>query len=100
MHIGEISVAQMQHEIMTSNAPFYLVYMTQNGERKVIERALYGGQKREGTDKKPQKTQRKIVKLKENNRLPITNLDAASGDAYREPRVSLIIQFGNYRVKH
>jgi hypothetical protein len=97
--IGEIGVKQMEYEIMTSNAPFYLVYITQSGERKVIERAIYGGQKRNIDDKKP-KNQRKVVKLKENNRIPITNLDAPSGDAYREPRIALIIQFSNYRVRH
>jgi hypothetical protein len=104
MQLPEISVQQMQLEIQTANGkPFYLVYVTQEGGRKVIERCVYGGQKGQrggGATAKSGIGSRNVAKLKESAKIPTNNLDAPEGDAYREPRVSHVIQFDNYRVRH
>jgi hypothetical protein len=102
MGLPEISVQQMQHEMQTANGkPFYLVYITKEGEKRVIARCLYGGQKGERSGKLNQSGEkRKVVSLKETGKIPTNNLDAAPDNAYRDPFISHIIQFNNYRVRH
>lgn len=100
MALPEISVQQMLLEFQTADGkPSYMVYMTKEGERRVIARCLYGGQKRQPKAATGDK-ERSVSSLKAHSKLPTNNLDAADDNAYRDPFITHIIQFNNYRVRH
>jgi hypothetical protein len=102
MALAEISIQQMQHEFQTANGkPSYVVYITKEGEKRVIARCLYGGQKGARSEKTTKSGQpRQSTSLRDTGKIPTNNLDAADDNAYRDPFVSHIIQFNNYRVRH
>ena len=88
-------------EIQSATAPFLLRFIALDGRKVTIERAIYGGQKREPLPVKGNRNvSHRVPLLKDTNKIPITNLDAPEGDAFRTPFVSLIIQFNQYRVMH
>ena len=102
--LGRISRQQMLLEMETSEGkPFLIKFISSaDGRLCCIEQAVSVAQKRQGSARSVNVSGevRKVSNLRDTGKIPITNLDAAEGFAFRTPFVSHIIQFNQYRVRH